>query len=215
MPSGAFTTGAASPRRRHLADDPDVLAAAVSGAALIHLSGITLAILPPAARAHLVEVVADARRAGTKIAFDPNLRPRLWGSADETRAAMQAVLALTDIALPSFDDERALWGDASPGDTLRRMEDAGVAEVVVKDGPGAVQLWAAGARSRHDTPAATTVVDTSGAGDAFDAGYLAARLSGAEPADAVALAQRLAGIVVGCHGARAPKDALVSVAASV
>lgn len=93
---------------RRLADDADTLAAAVEGASLIHLSGITLAILPPEGRETLFEAPATARSSGATIAFDPNLRPRLWASPEATRAAFARMQALTDIALPSFDDEAAL-----------------------------------------------------------------------------------------------------------
>ena len=193
-----------------LADDPAELATALMGAGLIHLSGITLAILSPQARQALFTVLAAARKVGAVVSFDPNIRPRLWSSALEIRATVTAMLALTDIALPSFDDEKAHFGDASPADTLRRMAAAGVAEVIVKDGPGAVHFHFDGQSGSLPTPAVTKIRDTTGAGDAFNAGYLAARLIGLGPQRAIAAGQQLAGEVLKHPGARAPKAAITA-----
>ena len=46
---------------------------------------------------------------GTRVAFDPNVRPALWSGPEETRAALTPFLDAADIPLPSFDDERALF----------------------------------------------------------------------------------------------------------
>lgn len=62
---------------RCLADDVPALQNAVKGASVIHVSGITLAILEPHAREHLYRTVSDARQSGAVISFDPNVRPRL------------------------------------------------------------------------------------------------------------------------------------------
>jgi sugar/nucleoside kinase (ribokinase family) len=69
-----------------LADDPAALATACSHRDLIYFSGITLAILNAVGRKNLLEAIAEARERGTKIAFDPNYRARLWHSADDARA---------------------------------------------------------------------------------------------------------------------------------
>lgn len=191
---------------RRLADDRDVLAQAVQGAGLIHLSGITLAILTPTGRATLIDVLTTARAAGAIISFDPNIRARLWASADEIRQTITQMLALTDIALPSFDDETAHFGDETPADTIARIRAAGVAEVVVKDGAGPVWFHAAGQTGRLNTPPVGSIRDTTGAGDAFNAGYLAGRAMGRTPAQAIAWGQHMSARVLRSFGARAAKD---------
>jgi 2-dehydro-3-deoxygluconokinase len=193
---------------RGLADDPAILAKALAGAGLVHLSGITLAILSPAARETLFQALAAVRSRGRVVAFDPNIRPRLWASADEMRKTIARMLALTDIALPSLDDETAHFGDRDALDTVRRMAGAGVGEVVVKDGAGPVTLALSGQVTHLPTPPVADIRDTTGAGDAFNAGYLAARVMGQGAIPAVTAGQRLARLVLSHHGARAPKDAL-------
>lgn len=193
-----------------LADDPVALSVAVQGAGLIHLSGITLGILSPDARCNLFSVLAQARQEGAVISFDPNIRPRLWSSAEEIRSTVNTMLALTDIALPSFDDEVAHFQDATPYDTIRRMVGAGIREIVVKNGPAPIVFMSEGSFSEALTPSVEGIRDTTGAGDAFNAGYLAARLAGLEIRDAVASGQMLSAEVLQHPGARAPKSAIAA-----
>ena len=197
---------------RGLAADAGALARAFAGAGLIHLSGITLAILPADDRDRLFTALAQARAEGARVSFDPNIRPRLWASLDEVRRVVPQALALTDIALPSFDDEVAVWGDADPQATIARLAAAGVAECAVKEGAGPVTVWADGKINRIATPPVQGIRDTTGAGDSFNAGYLAARLLEQPPDQAVAAGQRFSGMVIQHFGARLP-SAMVPVLA--
>lgn len=197
---------------RGLAADAGALARAFAGAGLIHLSGITLAILPADDRDRLFTALAQARAEGARVSFDPNIRPQLWASLDEVRRVVPQALALTDISLPSFDDEVAVWGDADPQATIARLAAAGVAECAVKDGAGPVTVWADGKINRIATPPVQGIRDTTGAGDSFNAGYLAARLLEQPPDQAVAAGQRFSGMVIQHFGARLP-SAMVPVLA--
>ena len=190
---------------RALADDAGQLRQAVGQAGLIHLSGITLAILQPAARETLFDVLTTARSKGAVVCFDPNIRPRLWSGLADIRATMARMLAITDIALPSFDDERTHWGDPTPLATIARFAALGVREVVVKNADLPVEYLSDDQRGLVPTPSVSAIKDTTGAGDAFNAGYLAARLLGQPVKSAIGLGQFLAGEVICCFGARAPK----------
>lgn len=191
---------------RRLADDPVHLAASLREAGLIHLSGITLAILAPEARETLLGVLAAVRTEGAIVSFDPNIRPSLWASETEIRETVARMLAMTDIALPSFDDEAAHWSDTTPAATVDRLRAAGVREIVVKNGAGNVCGAAEGVLFAVPTPPVEAIRDTTGAGDAFNAGYLAARLAGHTPAQAVTAGQRLSAEVIRTVGARAARD---------
>ncbi len=194
---------------RGLASDGAALARAFEGVGLIHFSGITMAILPLADRETLFAALAHARANGARVTFDPNIRPRLWSSMDEARRCVIQALTLTDIALPSFEDEALMWGDATPEATIARLAAAGVGEVVVKNGAGPVWAMSGGAIISNPTPETLGICDTTGAGDGFNAGYLAARLLGHAPSKAVAAAQQFSGQVIRHFGARLPK-ALIS-----
>ena len=112
-------------------------------------------------------------------------------------------LALADIALPTFPDEQMLFGDASPGATLERIAALGPREIVVKNGESSALVHHGGTTA--DVPArAVRALDTTGAGDAFNGGYLAARLAGDEPARAAERAHAVAAAVVQVKGALAP-----------
>jgi 2-dehydro-3-deoxygluconokinase len=203
-----FTYWRDSSAARRLADDSERLAAGLEGAALIHVSGITLAVIEAAGRRKLFEALAFARGQGAVVSFDPNLRRRLWRHETEMREAMDACARHADIALPSFDDEADLWGDASPRHSAARLAALGVKEIVVKNGSGEACLHADGVSQSVAAKPAKDARDTTGAGDSFNAGYLAARLHGLPPAEACAFGHRLAGEVVRWPGALAPPAAI-------
>ncbi|WP_374650027.1 sugar kinase [Dongia sp.] len=196
---------------RHLADDTDRLLQSLDDRELVYFSGITLAILPAKARAALLEALGTVRAAGTRIAFDPNYRPRLWTSRAEAAEAIAAGAGLADIALPTFDDERELFGDVDPAATARRLAALGVGECVVKNGAGPALLLTKTESLSIDACGDARPVDTSGAGDAFNGGYLSARLRGAAPADSVKFAHRIAAVAIGERGALIPFEKLKAV----
>jgi 2-dehydro-3-deoxygluconokinase len=114
-------------------------------------------------------------------------------------------LKRVDIALPTFDDEAVLWGDPSPEATVARLQAFGIGEIAVKNGPNSALVATAGAQEFVPVPEVMVPVDTMAAGDGFNAGYLAARLTGTEPAQAASVAHRLAGDVIRHHGAFVPR----------
>lgn len=188
---------------RTLADELDDLPGVGPGD-MVSFSGITLAILPAAGRDRLLAAVTRARARGARVAFDPNIRPLLWPDAAAMRASIMQAAALSDIVLPSFEDEAAAFGDATPAATADRYAGAGAAMVVVKNGPGPVHLREGGTTAQIVPPPAPRVVDTTAAGDSFNARVLVGLLRGEPPADATAAACALAGRVIGERGALAP-----------
>jgi 2-dehydro-3-deoxygluconokinase len=203
----SFTYWRSDAAARLLAGDPAALGESLAGRSLAYFSGITLAILEADARRSLLDALGKARTNGTLVAFDPNYRPRLWSSDEEARLSFSEALALADIALPTFPDEQALFGDADMEATAMRMQAAGVGEIVVKDGAAPALLFGKGAGTLFPA-VATEAVDTTGAGDSFNGSYLAARLIGDEPAAAVTRAHRVASAVVQVRGALAPFEVL-------
>jgi 2-dehydro-3-deoxygluconokinase len=175
---------------------------------VVYLSGISLSLYGEEGRATLFHGLDRAREAGTRVVFDCNYRPRQWSGPAGARAAIDRMLVRTDIVLTSFDDERAIYGDADPEAAAARIRRSGIGEVVVKQGEaGCIIAWD---RERHAVPATPTgdVVDTTAAGDSFNAAYLAARLAGASILDAAKAGHRLAAEVVRHPGAIIPLEAM-------
>ncbi|MEM7710799.1 MAG: sugar kinase [Pseudomonadota bacterium] len=202
--SFSYWRGQAAARR--LADDPGALRAAMGAADIIYLSGITLAILDPAARSTLLDCIRAARDAGQTVAFDPNLRPGLWPTTSEMTAAIMDAATICDIALPSFEDEAQFFGDKDPPATATRYARAGAATVVVKNGAGAVHHLQGNAHGLVPARHVPAVIDTTAAGDSFNAGVLAGLAKGQSLTEAVASACRLAAYVIQGRGALVALD---------
>lgn len=191
---------------RKLAQDTDALRTAMDQADLVYFSGITLAILDATSRQNLLDAIKDARSKGKTIAFDPNLRPRLWTDTPEMTDSIMAGAAISDIALPSFEDEAQWFSDPTPEATAQRYISAGATTVVVKNGPDPVLFWQGDNDGSVIVPALTQIVDTTAAGDSFNAEILAGILNGVPLFDSITSACALAGLVVQSKGALVPVD---------
>jgi 2-dehydro-3-deoxygluconokinase len=195
---------------RELFELPDWgrVAEGLTKAKLIYFSGITLSLYSNAGLGRFLALVEMARQQGVKIAFDGNFRPRGWrGNLSRTRAVFMEALKRVDMALPAYDDEAVLWGDPSPEATVARLEAFGVPEIVVKNGPNSALIAAGGRQEFVPVPEVVVPVDTTAAGDSFNAGYIAARLRGKLPAEAAAEAHQLAAQVIRHRGALMPRPA--------
>jgi 2-dehydro-3-deoxygluconokinase len=188
-----------------------VVAAAMNDAASVYLSGITLSLYDADGLDALAAALAAARICGARIVIDGNYRPRGWGGdVARARVAFERFFRLADIALPTFEDEVMLWGDATPEATLARLASWGLSEIALKRGPDGAIVSIGGASTAVPIPRAVTAIDTTAAGDSFNAGYLAARLRAMAPAAAAMAGHELAGRVVQYRGAIIPRSAMQS-----
>ena len=170
------------------------------GADLIFVSGISLAILTPEDRGKALALLASLKGRVGLIAFDPNVRPKLWSSQSVARETLTAACALADVVLASDVDGGWILGDTDPRAQIELYRDLGCSEVAVTLGEDGVVVWAEGGFTTAPS-VAREVVDTSGAGDSFNGAYLATRLLGASPAIAAREGQALAARVVATPGA--------------
>lgn len=177
--------------------DIAVAVAAAEAADLLVFSMISLAILPPDGREAVFDLARRVRARGGRVAFDTNYRPPLWAGVAEARAVHRAAMALSDIGLPTLEDEAALTDSGDLAAVLGLWRASGVGEVVVKCGGDGCFVDG----ELVPPPARLAPLDTSGAGDAFNAGYLHARMAGRPPRDAALVGHRLAGWVVMNRGA--------------
>jgi 2-dehydro-3-deoxygluconokinase len=192
-------------------DRVEQVAAALTGYDLLYLSGITLSILDAPQRAALIALADAVRGHGGRLAFDGNYRPVGWPNPDAARGAFDQMLERVDIALPTLDDEQALFGVKDALECADRLHRLGVAEVAIKRGQAGCFL--SSARFTGEIPAepVDVVVDSTAAGDSFNAGYLAARLLGSDPPRAARLGNRLAARVIGYPGAIIPDSAMADI----
>ena len=175
-------------------------------AEIIYLSGISLAILTPAARERLFTALEDQRhKYGSLIAFDSNYRPALWESQETAQDIMGRMWEMADIALPSIDDEMALFGEKTEEAVIERFAKRKWHAIAIKRGvrgPYAPQIEPT---SLPEFTPATHVIDTTAAGDSFNGGYLAALILGETEASCLLAGHNLAAKVVGAAGAIMPK----------
>lgn len=186
---------------RRLADDADHLRRCIEAADIVYFSGITLGILTPEANDTLLAELRRARAAGKRIAFDPNIRPRLWSDRETMLRTISDGARAANLVLPSFDDETAHFGDASVEDTIARYHGLGVEGVVVKNGEHGATLSFGGPATHVPAVTAPQVVDTTSAGDSFNGGFLSGLVRGASPEEAAAYGAAVASVVIGHHGA--------------
>jgi sugar/nucleoside kinase (ribokinase family) len=152
----------------------------VAAARHVHLSSYFL--MEDALAPGLAEVFAAARAAGTMTSLDTNWDPAgRWGGP-----RLRAVLAHTDLLLPNEAEALRISGRPTLDEAVAQLTATGAAIAVKRGGDGAI-LQRDGVRYRA-TPPPVTPVDTTGAGDCFNAGLITALLAGREPADALALA---------------------------
>lgn len=184
------------------------IAESIMTARLVYFSGITLSLYSNVGLGRFLAVLEMARQRGVKVAFDGNYRPRGWkGDVQRTRTVFMEALKRVDIALPTFDDEALLWGDASPEATIDRLHSFGINEIAIKNGHNPALVAAGDHRDFIAVPDVINPLDTTAAGDSFNAGYMASRLKGENPAEAVAAGHKLAAEVIQHRGAIMPRNA--------
>lgn len=177
--------------------DGDRLFAYLSRSSWVLLGGITLAVMKEPER--LLPVLERLRAsAGTRIAFDTNYRPALWPSADLYRERVAEVLPFLDLFLPSEPDLERAWEGQSAEEVVQSL---GVRRTAMKRGEkGCLVLWE-GERLEMPVEERVKVADTTGAGDAFNAGFLAGLVRGEEPPQAARRGMKTAGRAVQGRGA--------------
>ncbi len=154
-------------------DEEEADAIRLADVDVLHLSGITAALVGPAPR-FLRALVARARREGVTVSFDVNHRASLW-PAGAAGPVLRDLAAQAHIVFVGRDEAEALWRTTDAASIRALLPD--VPELVVKDGE--VGAWSFCGSGMEFAPSpAVEVVEIVGAGDAFAGGYLAARLSG-------------------------------------
>jgi len=170
----------------------------LTSARVLHVTGITPA-LSPSAREATAEAVRLAAEAGVTVCIDPNLRRRLWPDMARARRTLLPLLERAQIVLVGHAEATALTGEETADAAARWLADHGVAMVAVKLGAGGA-LGLHDGRGYHGPALPVHPVDPIGAGDAFDAAFLAAWLRGADLAGCIDDGNLAAGLSIQVSG---------------
>lgn len=177
---------------------------------MIYVSAVTLMILSDEDRQRLIHIFALARDKGIQTVFDTNYRKAGWHSPAEAALWITSIMAHVDIVLPTNDENQEVFGDINDQATLDRFKALGTKEIVVKCGNQDCLIWADGEQSSAPAQQNIHVVDTTSAGDSFNAAYLFSRLKGLTPQQSAQNGHILAAEVIQHRGAIIPRDKVVA-----
>ena len=167
----------------------------------VFLSGISIAILPPKDRYELLTHLITLKQLGVKVIFDGNYRAQLWENIETAETIYQELYHISDVALLTFDDEQLLWQDDNIRVTQQRLSDYKINELVIKDGKNGCIYLSKQQIITVPTKPVANVVDTTAAGDSFNAGFLAGKIKHRNAKDCCDLGNQLAGQVIQQQGA--------------
>jgi 2-dehydro-3-deoxygluconokinase len=161
----------------------------------LHLTGITPALSESAHR--MVEAVLDgAAVLGRRVSFDLNYRPALWADAATAARVLAPLAQRADIVFVGDDEAAELFGTTDAAVLSGALVGADHAELILKRGPGPASIVTEG-EELSERSLGARVVDATGAGDAFAAGYLAGEVFGWAARDRLRLGHFLAAMVIG------------------
>lgn len=168
----------------------------LNGAKFLHMTGITPA-LSQSCRQYTQWALQQAREHGVSASFDVNFRSKLW-SAEEALTCLESFLPYLDVLFISDEEARALW-QRDDRTLLESLAARGPSQILIKHGGDRCVALLDGVLL--EAPAfQVNVVDTTGAGDAFAAGYLAAKLWGLPPERSLRIAQAMGACCVSGEG---------------
>ncbi len=178
--------------------DPDY----IGSAKILHCSGIAQAI-SDSARATVLRAARIAKERGLKVSYDPNYRHQLW-SHEDMREAASELLPFVDYFLPNTpDDSQALIGSDDPYRMVQHYRDLGAPVVAVTRGEDGAVIGSEDGIVEIPSYSPGGPIDTTGAGDAFNGGFIHGLLNGMSIADSGRLGTITAGLKLRGRGALA------------
>lgn len=187
-------------------DDIDRLRNQIGEFDYLFLSGISIAIFPTEDRYQLLDLIDSFKARGGKVIFDNNYRKQLWCDVTDAKFWFTKILASCDIALLSYEDEISLYGEHTTEQCIERVVSMGVNELILKRGAKSCLAYFNETITEYLLEPVSIVIDSTAAGDSFNAGYLAARLEGATIASAITSGHALASRVIQYPGAIIDND---------
>lgn len=171
----------------------------VSKARVVHISGHSLSQNP--ARKAILSTVKYAKENGVKISFDPTLRADCWNSEATIKKMYIKMLRIADIATFSDEESKFMFGTNDPIEVAEKALKFGVNIVGVKRGPKGSLIKSKEGPEISVPAFKVDVIDTTGAGDGWDAGLLVGLLRGFELEECATIANAVGALVVTKRGA--------------
>jgi len=168
---------------------------------VLFFSGISLAVIQSKDREQFWSFIKKLKAAQVQIVFDPNYRPRMWDSTEQAKQQFELAFSYADVALPGVDDFQQLYSLTCVEEIIEFLQPFDFQELIIKDGAKNISWLADNQLHQFTIEAASNVVDTTSAGDAFNGVYLGARAQGFSISNAIALAAKTAALVIQHQGA--------------
>lgn len=168
---------------------------------IFYFSGISLAILDEKDRGCFWRLIQSLKQQNTKIVFDTNYRSVLWRSKYEAKDLYHQAFSVSDIVFPGGEDFHLLYGIESFDVIADYLSAYSIPEIIIKNGVQGIMCISPQRQEFVEAKAVDQIVDTTSAGDAFNAGYLSARLAGKGMSEAAAYGALLAAFVIQHRGA--------------
>ncbi|MFN8523189.1 MAG: sugar kinase [Chloroflexota bacterium] len=168
----------------------DIEESYVAGARWLHITGITPA-LSPSCHAAVTRAIDIARANGARVSMDPNLRLKLW-SIEQARETLLPMFRRCHVLLGGDSELELLLQTRSPEQSAAWALDAGLEVAVVKLGSAGALVATAGRSATAPPFPVEVVVDSIGAGDGFDAGFVHGMLGGRDPWEAARIGNAVA-----------------------
>ncbi len=168
---------------------------------IFYFSGISIAILTPSDRKLFWQLLKRLKTAGVQIIFDSNYRSKGWQNIKEAKSQFELAFAYAEVIFASAKDFELLYGIGSFKSIARLLAPFEIQEVIVKNGGNGMMCVSKGEARLISVSPIRNVVDSTSAGDSFNAGYLAAKELGYSIYAAADYAAKVAAIVIQHHGA--------------
>ncbi|QOY38203.1 sugar kinase [Anaerobacillus isosaccharinicus] len=165
---------------------------------LLHISGVFPAIDPKNVKL-IHTAISVAKRQNLIISFDPNIRLKLW-SKERAKEVLLEFLPYVDIFLTGLEEAELLFGTSEPQKIIAECKKLGISHIVIKLGDKGSIGYHNGEYLEAPAVLAKKVVDTVGAGDGFDAGFVYGVLNGWDLSKTLNFANTIGSIVVSVKG---------------
>ncbi len=172
----------------------------ITHAAWLHTSGMCLRHSP--VRETVLYAMQIASDAGVPVSLDLNLRLELWGWRDTVRETVERAIALSDVVFGNAEEEIVPLARTGDVEAAAHILCDGKRIVVARRGAAGALAASPGGTSHAGAFSVKRIVDTLGAGDAFNGGFIAARLEGHTVEEALRWGNAIAALKIGQPGAR-------------